>query len=371
MEVPSEVVPVAEPNSVESGFLYELAWFASGAVLPMGSLSYYRRASRRSVGVAILFFFILTLVITTMTTINVAATMVQVVDKIREGYRQARVPTIVIRSGIAEVDGPQPFIIANQRTSRGAILIAVDTTGQMTGIDQSRYDQGLLLTKTEMHVLDQNGRYQRVPLSELNSMFQRDPIVIDENTVSNAWVGFSAAAAMLSFIGLVLWNSVVRLMIVATLALIFWGIGSLIRPKVGFGPFIITGMYALVPAIYIWHLFSRSHASFFGLQTILLLFFWAVGLVGALAGGRFFAANVLARLWTALIGLPMILVLAIDTLVRIPSQGWAIAVWVVTLLTMLALICVRLYFHLRDLGPSAIAAEPTSPQGPTPPPAAS
>ena len=55
-----------------TGCLGQLGWFFSGAVLPIGSFSYYRKAAQKSVGSAILFFVIFTLVISTLVTINVA-----------------------------------------------------------------------------------------------------------------------------------------------------------------------------------------------------------------------------------------------------------------------------------------------------------
>jgi len=371
MEMSPVPAPVAE-RTPSSGFLSGLGWFFSGAVLPMGSLSFYRAASKRPVGLAILFFFVFTIFITFLTTINAGVAMTGAVGQIRQAYQQGKIPDIAIRNGIAQVDGPQPFIFLNERTSSGALFIAADTTGQLSSIDESRYTQGVLLTRTELHVLNPSQGYQRLPLSEINALFETDPIVINEQSVSNAWVAFSAISTVLIFIGLVLWNSVVRLMIIVMLALIFWGIGSLFRPKVGFGPFIITGLYAIVPAVYISHLFARSQASFFGLQTILLILFWAVALVGALAEGKFFSVAGTPHLWTALLGVPMLLLFIVDMFAKLPSPAGEIVLWVVALLTMLGLIALRLYFHLTAMQASAPPpAPPVPPQSPAPPPAAS
>jgi uncharacterized protein DUF1189 len=363
MEISSAPAAVAQ-KSAPSGFLRELAWFFSGAVLPLGSLSFYREAARRKVGLAILFFFTFTILITILITISIGVAMAGFVSEIRQAYQRGTVPAITIRGGVAQVDGPQPAIFLNDRTSQGAILVAADTTGRLTGIDQSRYNQGLLLTRTELHILNANQGYQRVPLSDLNTMFNQDPLVINEQTVSTAWVTFSAVVTVFVFIGLVLWNSVVRLMIIAMLALILWGIVSLFRPNVGYGPFIITGIYAIVPAIYISHLFSRSGVTFPGVQTVLLLIFWALALFGALSNEKFFHVDRVSRLWTALLGVPMLIWLIVDMYAKLPTPAGEIALWAVVALTVAVLIGVRLYFHLTEIQPPA---QPAPPQAPVPP----
>jgi FtsH-binding integral membrane protein len=348
MNVVSE--PAAEvKSSPRSGFLSDLAWFFSGAILPVGSLWFYRKASQRSVGLAILFFFAFTVIITILSTISIGVAMAGAVRTIRDAYQQGRVPEITIAGGVAQVSGPEPAILVDEHTSKGAVFVALDTTGRITSIDQSRYSQGFLLTRTELHVLNTGQRYQRVPLSELNKLFSRDPLVIDEQSVSSAWVAFSAILTVLIFIALVLWNSVVRLMIIAMLALIFWGVATLFRPTIGFGPFIITGLYAVVPAVYLSHLFTRSQVSFPGLQTIMLILFWAVGLLPALSQDKFFTVEKSPRLWTALIGLPMLTWFVVDEFANLSSPGAQIALWAVALLTGLGLAGLRLYFHLQDL----------------------
>lgn len=360
MELPSEpAVAVDTRNS--SGFLGSVGWFLSGAVLPLGSLSFYRNASRRTVGLAVLFFIVFTVFISVLTTISVGVNMAGVVSEIHKEYQNGRIPTITISGGVAEVSGPQPLILADEQTASGAMLMAIDTTGQLNEIDQSTYVQGFLLTRNELHVLNSGGRYQRMPLSEINALFSSDPLVIDERSITNAWAAFSAAITVLALIGLVLWNTVVRLMIIAVLALIFWGIGSLFRPKIGYGPFIITGLYAIVPAIYLSHVFSRSQASFPGLQSILLILFWAVGLVAVLSQNQFFAPDRPLRLWTALIGVPMLVWFIVDMFAKLPSPTAQIVLWVLTILTVVALICVRLYFRLSAAQPPAAAPGPLPP----------
>jgi hypothetical protein len=360
--------PVVSAEAHEpSGFLHDLAWFFSGAVLPMGSLSFYRKATKRSVGFAILFFFTFTIFISILATISLGVTMAEAVNRIHQAYAQGQIPNITISGGVATVDGPQPAIFLDQRSGSNTLLVAADTTGRLTQIDQSVYSQGFLLTRTELHILSKNQGYQRVPLSELQTAFSADPININEQTVSTAWVTFSAAISVLAFIGLVLWNSVVRLMIIAMLALILWGVWSLFRRNIGYGPFIITGLYAIVPAIYLSHLFSRSQASFPFLQTILLMIFWVVGLVGALSDEKFFAMPIPARLWTALIGVPMLLWLILDMFAKLPSPTGEIILWALVVMTGAMLAIVRLYFHLTGMQSPPAPVQPIPPQSPAPP----
>src|SRR5512142_1332323 len=110
MDVSSQSAPLASADP-DRGFLSGLGWFFSGAVLPMGSLGFYRTASKRSVGVAILFFFVFTVFITVLSTISIGASMTSLVDGIHQAYQQGKVPNITISGGIAQVDGPQPNVL--------------------------------------------------------------------------------------------------------------------------------------------------------------------------------------------------------------------------------------------------------------------
>lgn len=348
----------ARTNS--AGCLGEAGWFFSGAVLPMGSLTFYRKASQRSVGSVILFFVVFTLVISTLSTIVLGIGMYSVRDGIQEAYAGGEVPEITISHGVADVEGDQPFILFNGEDSSGqSMLVAVDTTGKIKEIDAARYDQGLLLTRTELHILNRRNDYQVFPLTEFHTLFKQDPIRINAETVSRLWGTMSIIIVILAFIFLALWHSVVRLMIISTIALILWGIISLIKPNTGFGPIIISGLYAIVPAIYLSHLFSRSAAGLPGLQTFFLLGFWVIGLIA-----NFMDVNVddtrPLRLWTALIGLPMLILFVVDMFWKLPSPIGLAALWVVTLLTGLVLAGLRLFFRINDQRSKQPPLEPTT-----------
>ncbi|MEP6896760.1 MAG: hypothetical protein ABI986_14245 [Chloroflexota bacterium] len=68
------ITPEIQVKQTETarGCLGQLGWLFSGAVLPMGSLSYYRRATQKTVGSAILFFVFFTVVISAISTISPA-----------------------------------------------------------------------------------------------------------------------------------------------------------------------------------------------------------------------------------------------------------------------------------------------------------
>jgi hypothetical protein len=346
-------VPQSGQTTTNPGCLSEISWFFSGAVLPMGSLAFYRKAIQKSVGSAILFFFVFTSIIACLLTISFGIGMFSVSSEIQSAYASGQIPEIVIAGGVAQVDGPQPVILLDDKDNQGnRILAAVDTTGGITSIDKAHYDQGFLLTRTELHILNR-GEYQKLPLSEMNALFEQDPLIIDASTVTQAWEMFSAIFMIIALIGLGLWHVAFRLMIVAMYALIIWGIVSLIRPNTGFGPIIINGLYAIVPAIYISHLFSRVDFSFPGLQTFFLFVFWAIGLFASLMNHPFLNAERPLRLWTAFIGVPMLILIIVDSIQAIPDPYGPIALWLVTIITILALAGTRLFFRYKESQPSS------------------
>ena len=348
---------LAGPQS--EGFLHGLAFFLSGLVLPLGSLTFYRKASQRRVAVAILFFLLLTCGITVFVTIKGAASLWSFQNDIQKSFDEGKFPEITIQDGIAQVKGAQTRVLMDDPQ----MFVAIDTTGQYTGIDRSKYQQGFLLTRDTLYFLSQNGQYRSIPLSEVNTAFNQNPIVINAQTSIYYWQIFSVIFAVFLFLILILWNTVVRLMYVAMLALLVWGVASLIRPNVGFGPIIITALYALVPAIYISDLFDLAKVSFPGLQTLLFIPFWAAGLFAYFSSTDFFRDKPL-RLWRALIGVPLLLVLLIDIFITNYPYEAGIA-WGVAVLTMLGLAAAALFTRLNRPGP--LEAAPIAPIAPAPP----
>jgi hypothetical protein len=345
------ITPEVKVENTENkpGCLGQLGWFFSGAVLPIGSFSFYRKAVQKSVGSAILFFVVFTIVISTLATIKVAVDIFSVIGSIQQAYADGKIPAVTISNGVAEVSGPQPAILLDGEDTNGQrTFVAIDTTGKIKQINDSKYNQGFLLTRDSLHILNQQNGYQVLPLSQLQSLLERDPIIINAQTVSTAWGIMSSILVILAFIFLVFWHTVVRLMVISMIALIIWGIVALIRPNTGFGPIIITGLYAIVPAIYLSHLISRSGITFPGVQTFLLLIFWITGLVVNFANIKFFIDERPMHLWTALIGVPMLIFFYVDIFWPFTAPYDVIALWVLSLLTGFILIGVRLFYRYKD-----------------------
>ena len=334
-------------TNTRSGCFGELGWFASGSVLPLASLTFFRKASQRRVGLAILFFFSFTLIITLLSTIGLGISMGVVTEDIRQAFEDGTFPEIIIRDGVAEVDAPQPIILFDGDTGSNTTFVAIDTTGEIKRIDRYNYSQGILLTLSDLHLYNE-GQYQVLSLDDLNTAFEKDPIVINTETVTNAWKIFSIGFVLIASIFIFLWYSIVRLMILALYALVLWGLVSLIRPNTKFDPIIISGLYAIVPAIYLTYLFGRIGISFPGLQTIFLLPFWIAALLASLSDAKFFSTERPLRLWTALIGLPMLIVFCIDKLSEFPSPYGPAILWGIAILTMLTIVGLRLFFRYRE-----------------------
>ncbi len=361
-EIQPEIKPEtpSEQGKAGSGCLGQLGWFLSGAVLPIASLSFYRKAAQRSVGSAILFFIVFTLVLSTLSTLNFAVGAFAFMGEIQQAYLDGEIPEITISKGVAEVNSPQPMILLNGADQAGrTMFVAIDTTGVIEEIDPSRYDQGFLLTRNEFHLLTDRQGYQTLPLSEFNKAFEKDPIILNGETVSQGWGVVSAFTTLVVLISLILWHTVVRLMFISMIALIFWGVISLIKPNTGFGPIIITGLYAVVPSVYLSHLFSRSDLGFPGEQTFFLLVFWVIGLLANFLNTSFLTRERPLYLLSAFVGLPMLLFYMIDIFWQFESPYDRIALWLISGLTLLILIGLRLFFRFREQNVTPpVSAEP-------------
>jgi hypothetical protein len=346
MDLSSSQENISPSGTRNPGFGGEIAWLFSGFIMPLGSFSFYRTAARRNVGRAILFFVIFTLTISTISSIATAEKLNSFGSAIRKPFQNGTVPEIVIRDGIAEVNGQQPVVLVDDTDSSGQrIIVVIDTTGAYNEIDRTRYDEGFLLTRTDLQILNNTGRYQTVPLSELSSTFNANPIIINGDTASNAWAVLSIIIVIVFFILLVVWNTLFRLMFLATGALVLWGLITLIRPKTDYGPIIISGIYAIVPTIYIHFLFGRINLSFPFLQTLILIPLWVIALFACLSNTEFFNKDRPLRLWRSLLGIPMLLTFIIILLVEFQYSQY-ISLGIATL-TAILLAAIGIYFRLQ------------------------
>jgi len=252
------------------GFASRLLFFLKGFVYSCFSGSFYRQAVRKRLLSAVVFFLVFTFLMTVISTAQLAFNLYQAGDEIRAAYARGEIPVIEIRDGVAYVEGDQPFVWASKRR-----IVAIDTTGTIRRIDTDAYSEGLLLTRTELHALNKDG-YQVIPLRALHESFG-NPIILDESHVLQLWQKFLLVVVLVAFIAIGIWNALIRFMYLTLLGLVIWGIVSLKR-KIGFAPILITGLYAVVPVIYLRFVLGLIHIDFPGLYTLLLLVAWGLAL---------------------------------------------------------------------------------------------
>ncbi|MBW8009622.1 MAG: DUF1189 domain-containing protein [Chloroflexi bacterium] len=256
-------------NEENGGCSSWLIFTAKGFIFPCGSASFYKTASKKYLISAVVFFLLFAIVITSVSTLQVFVAMSGIGDEIQGTYDRGEFPTIVIEDGIAQVDGPQPLIFEENRN-----IFAIDTTGGMKEIDTRSYSQGILLTRTEIHLVNEDG-YEVFPLIDLNEGFG-NPIVVDKAQALTLWKTISLWTTILAFLAILIWNSLIRFVYIMLLGLVIWGIVSIKQKGIAFSPILITGIYANVPVIYLRFTLKLVNISFFCLYTILLVAIWVL-----------------------------------------------------------------------------------------------
>ena len=78
------------------------------------------------------------------------------------------------------------------------------------------------------------------------------------------------------FIGGFFFNVLARFTYIALLGLIVWGIVSIKHQGTGYNLILITGIYADVPASYLFFLLKKIDLTFCGLKLILQIVIWAI-----------------------------------------------------------------------------------------------
>ena len=252
-----------------SSLTYEISWIGAGFIQPLYKLNYYRRAIGRRTIHAVVFFSIFGLLLTLISTINLARILASVNNDIEQAFADGQFPEIIIQDGIAEVKAEQPLILFEDNET----IAIIDTTGTYHEIDRSRYAEGFLLTRNTLHVYSE-GEYQFISLSDLHELFNTNPLVLNQKSALELWRGFTAIFSIVAFIGLSIWNLIVRFMFLTFLGVVFWGIASLFRLRTDFRAILILGIYALVPAIYARFVLGQIGISFFGLLTLLSVVMW-------------------------------------------------------------------------------------------------
>lgn len=325
-----------DPSDSSPGCLSQLGWQVASFILPVFSLRFYRIARRKPFMNAVVFFSLFASVLSLLSTLRFSQTLDELDAELQLSFTEQQFPTITIQNGLANVDAVQPLVILDQ----GGQFFALDTSGVYTTIDPTRYREGILLTRTKLQVLNSTGEQNSLPLQDLNDLFDTDPIVIDENFVLTAWGQFSRAAVIISAIVLWVWHFMIRLVVLSFVALLVWWFTSVLRSQMDYVPVLITGMYAIVPVLYLHYLLGRTGIAFPGFQTMLLMTVW-LGIL--LVDSTYQPDDPDLReeplLRMAPVGIPMLLVLAWDVIFT-PDIN-ALAVWTVPALTFIILIVMR------------------------------
>ena len=269
MENAVEIMPGGDDqNPVEEEMSF-LSYLFRGFIFPCISINFYKAAIKKKVFWAILFFILFGLVFSTVQTAIGMNFMKDMGTFIVDGFHNGDVPDFVIRNGVAEVLAEQPIGYDD-----GNRFIGVDTTGQFTVQDLKTYSEGVLLTRDTMYQWD-DGQLKELSLRDVNSIFG-DPLYFDEQHVSNFWQSFSVIMGFAMFLVLWFWSAGIRLLYILVIALVLWEIVSLSRKDVGFGPVLISGIFANVLVMYIKTVLRIMNVSFFLLYTLLLLLIWGI-----------------------------------------------------------------------------------------------
>ena len=338
-----------QKDSQDQGGGLRVIWHLASLILLALSVRFYRIAQRKRLSNALAFFVLFATVLSVLFTLRFVRILSGFDNEVKGAVESGEFPVITIRSGVANVEAPQPLVLLDEQGQ----FFVLDTSGRYTDIDPDRYREGVLLTRTELVVLDRSGQRQSLRLGELNELFDTNPIVIDENFVLNAWDRFSLIAVILAGIGLLFWHLFIRLFVIAFVGLLIWGSVSVLRNQTNYASIMVVGLYAAVPALYLHYLLGRTGLTLPGFQTIILMFIWMFVAIVTLARTEFSVeAEQQTLLRMAPIGIPMLLVLAWDVVFTPAIEPFTL--WVVPLLTFIAWFVLRRFQNEDDLPPAGL-----------------
>lgn len=314
--------------------------YLAAPVLPICSPSFYRQAAKHSAFAALVFFILFSLVVTVLQTVRVTADFGEARQAIDDAFASGEIPEVTIEDGIATVDAPQPFVAVDNEQS----LVVLDTTGVYTGREllDGGYESGLILTRDTVYNFDDEGRFQQIRLRDLNLLF---PTIHFNATLIKRFIDL---AQVFVFGGLFFWHAVLGPLYIILLGLGVWAVASLAKKQVSYSAVLITGLFAAIPAMYAEYLMGRIGADAFLLFTLLLLILWTVGLVAAVGtrrAGDLLRGERTLRAWRAVIGIPMLVIFALDALYQ--WDRGPLIVWVTAAVTVAALVIVGYLSGIR------------------------
>ena len=351
----SEIIEKETPSVVESKYRQEQPslgeLYLAGPVLSICSPSFYRHAAKRSAFAAFVFFFLFSLVVALLQTARVTADFGDARQAIDDAFASGEVPEVIVENGVATVYAPQPFVAVDNEQS----LVVLDTTGVYTGREllDGGYESGLILTRDTVYSFDDEGRFTQSSLRDLNLLFPF-PIRFNAALVKS----FIDLAQFFVFIGLFIWRAVLGPLYIILLALGVWAVASMTKKTISYSAVLITGFFAAIPTIYAEYLMGRIDADIFLLFTLTLLIIWTVGLVAAAGtrrAGDLLRGERTLRAWRALIGIPMLLIFALDLIYQWDRGPWI--VWVTAAVTVVTLVVVGYLTGMRreeQVGPEKV-----------------
>jgi hypothetical protein len=258
-----------ESESLGEIILHFIEWFFRGLVQPVYSLPFYRKGIKKGLGWAIFFLFFFALIQTAITAARFATGMSQTPEDAETIPDMGELRSITIEDGVARVDGTQPWVASDEE-----YFFGIDTTGEITEIDTSRYDNGFLLTRTMVHTLS-DGDYEKYELESFNSLFG-NPIVINEEVLNRFWSIFSNVMLVMIIVGSFLWHFIARLALLALLALFLWAVAQSWRKETEYSEVLITGIYVSVPLIYLNWAWNQIGLVCLCVSVFVLLVGWAI-----------------------------------------------------------------------------------------------
>lgn len=331
------------------GALTQLLWHAASFILPVFSLRFYRIVQRKRISRALVFFVLFGTVLSVLFTFKIVRIIDELDREIAAALAGGDFPDIVIQDGVASVDAPQPLVLLDQEGR----LFVLDTSGVYEDIERERYREGILLTRTDLIVLDGSGERSSIRLAELNDLFNTDPIVIDETFVQTAWERSSRVAIVVGALALWIWHTVLRLMVLALLGLLIWRTVSVVRSQMDFASIMVTGIYAAVPALYLHYLLGRVGLTVPGLQTMILMLIWlGISMASLGYGENSFVGQEGSLLRMTPVGIPMLLVLGWDVVFAPDIEP--LALWGVPVLTFIAWMVMRRFHYEEDQPPAGL-----------------
>lgn len=328
--------------------------YLAGPVLPSCSPSFYRHAVKRSAFAAFVFFALFSLVVAILQTARVTADFGNARQAVDDAFASGEIPEVIIEDGVATVYAPQPFVAVDNPQA----LIVLDTTGTYTGREllEGGYESGMILTRDTIYGFDDQGRFSQLSLRDLD-LIVPFPLHFDAALIK----GFIDLAQLFVFVGLFIWRVVLGPLYIMALGLGVWAIASTAKKKVSYSAVLTTGFFAAIPALYAEYLMARINADVFLLFTLLLLIVWTVGLVAAVGtrrAGDLLRGERTLRAWRAVIGLPMLVIFALDIIYH--WERGPMIVWATAVVTMGALVVVGYLTGMR-LEPQAVPRK-ASPQ---------